>query len=209
MQIWFAIMAWVMKMFAENLRAARNKKGYTQDDVAEHLGVKRQTYSSYERSKSVPDAMTLNKLSKFFDVSVDALLDSEEHKKAALSQSQDGVHGYDEDDTQLAPLIKILRNLKSDAIEQITPLIQDIHELPKNRKHASVENETAERIKKIASEARIILKDAGATTLAGDRIIKKRKHSELGKLINEMESLGLELVSKIEIFETENHSDLE
>ena len=150
-------MMWVMKMLATNLRTARNNKGYMQDDVAKHLGVKRQTYSAYERSKSIPDALTLNKLSKFFDVNVDDILGSDDpadaQKKTVMSQNQGGLLGY-EDDAQLVPLIEILRNLKSDAIEQIAPLIEDMYELPKYRKNLNIENETAERIKKIAANAR-------------------------------------------------------
>ena len=205
-------MGWVMKMLATNLRTARNNKGYTQDDVAEHLGVKRQTYSAYERSKSIPDALTLNKLAKFFDVNVDDILGNENlsdtQKKATMNQSPDSLINQEED-IQLLPLIKILRNLKPDAIEQITPLVEVLHELPKYRKDSSIDNEMAGHIKKVASNARIILKDAGATTIAGDRIIKKSKHKNLGKMINELESLALELVSKIANLEQEENSNLE
>jgi transcriptional regulator with XRE-family HTH domain len=149
MQADIAIMVWVMKMLAKNLRTARNAKGYTQDDVAEHLGVKRQTYSAYERSKSIPDAITLNKLAKFYDVSVDNLFGDDEpgeaHEKAA---SNDGLRGLVGDDVQLAPIIELLRNLTPDAVDQIAPIIQDMHELPKHRKTPSIETETAERLKR-------------------------------------------------------------
>jgi len=64
-------------MLQERLKLARKNKGYTQDDVANFLNVKRQTYSAYERGVSIPDAMTLNKLSNFFEVKVGFLLEDE------------------------------------------------------------------------------------------------------------------------------------
>ncbi len=61
-------------MLNEILKTARKSKGMTQDDVALLLNVKRQTYSAYERGVSVPDAITLNKLASYFEVSTDYLL---------------------------------------------------------------------------------------------------------------------------------------
>lgn len=59
------------------LKESREARGLTQDDVAEHLKVKRQTYSAYERNKSIPDALTLDKLACLFGVSNDYLLSRE------------------------------------------------------------------------------------------------------------------------------------
>jgi len=61
----------------KRLKNAREAKGLTQDDVANYLNVKRQTYSAYERNKSVPDALTLDKLAGLFEVSNDYLLGRE------------------------------------------------------------------------------------------------------------------------------------
>jgi len=61
-------------MLGEILKKVRNDLRYTQDDVAEHLNVIRQTYSAYETGRSKPDSETLNALAKFFDVSADYLL---------------------------------------------------------------------------------------------------------------------------------------
>lgn len=61
----------------QRLKDAREAKGLTQDDVADYLKVKRQTYSAYERNKSIPDALTLDKLAGLFEVSNDYLLSRE------------------------------------------------------------------------------------------------------------------------------------
>lgn len=62
-------------MFGEKLKELRLKKKMTQDEMAAILNVKRQTYSAYERSVSMPEPNTLVTLADYFDVSIDFLLD--------------------------------------------------------------------------------------------------------------------------------------
>ena len=76
-------------MLKDNLKKSRTAKGYTQDDVAEFLNVKRQTYSAYERGVSVPDAHTLNKLSEYFGVSASDLLGEIKAPQAELSEKDE------------------------------------------------------------------------------------------------------------------------
>ena len=61
-------------MRVDRLIAMRSVKGLTQDNVAELLGVKRQTYGAYERGVSTPDAVTIIELAKIFGTSSDYLL---------------------------------------------------------------------------------------------------------------------------------------
>lgn len=63
-----------MNVIGERLRKEREAKGLIQDQVADFLNVKRQTYSAYERGISIPDALTLKKLTEYFGVSADYLL---------------------------------------------------------------------------------------------------------------------------------------
>ena len=58
-------------MLSERLKKIRKGKHITQDEIAGYLGVKRQTYSAYERGVSVPDSLTLKKLADYFEVSTD------------------------------------------------------------------------------------------------------------------------------------------
>lgn len=55
----------------KDLRKARN---LTQDNVAEFLGVSKNTISRYENGEREPDHDTLLRLAGYFDVSVDFLL---------------------------------------------------------------------------------------------------------------------------------------
>lgn len=61
-------------MFGENLKILRNKKGYTQENLAIKINVVRQTVSKWEKGLSVPDADTLQKIAEVLEVSVSELL---------------------------------------------------------------------------------------------------------------------------------------
>ena len=57
------------------LRSLRKKKAKTQKDVAAFLGVDRTTYVKYEVGEHQPDRNTLIKLSDYFGVSIEYLID--------------------------------------------------------------------------------------------------------------------------------------
>lgn len=61
-------------MFSENLKTARKAKGITQEELAMHLNVVRQTISKWEKGLSVPDADLLIRLSEMLEVPVSKLL---------------------------------------------------------------------------------------------------------------------------------------
>lgn len=64
-------------MLQENIRAFRQKKGMTQEELASRLHVVRQTVSKWEKGLSVPDAELLIRLAEVLEVSVAQLLGSE------------------------------------------------------------------------------------------------------------------------------------
>lgn len=55
----------------------RKKNKKTQAEIAEVLNVARNTYQGYEAGRNEPDIDTLKKLSKYFDVSIDYLVENE------------------------------------------------------------------------------------------------------------------------------------
>ena len=61
-------------MLSEILKDLRSQKKVTQDEMAQLLNIKRQTYSAYERGVSLPDIHALMKMAEFFGVSTDYLL---------------------------------------------------------------------------------------------------------------------------------------
>jgi len=58
----------------ENLKKLRKYKGYTQQNIADHLNIAKSTYSRYENGSIKLDPETIIKLSIFFDVASDFLL---------------------------------------------------------------------------------------------------------------------------------------
>ena len=60
------------------LKAYRKKNGYTQDEIAEKLGVSRQAVAKWERGESVPDIESVVLLAGIFGVTVDVLIKSTE-----------------------------------------------------------------------------------------------------------------------------------
>lgn len=55
-------------------KECRNKKGVTQQDVADVLNITRAGYSNIENGKREPDYESLCKLADYFEVSIDYLL---------------------------------------------------------------------------------------------------------------------------------------
>lgn len=64
-------------MLKQRLISARKGAGLTQEDVAKFLGIRRQTYSAYERGVSTPDANTIARLASLFSVSAGELVTGE------------------------------------------------------------------------------------------------------------------------------------
>lgn len=61
------------KSFADNLRRLRLEKEYTQENLAEKLGVAPQSVSRWECGTTLPDVMLLPALAKLYGVTVDDL----------------------------------------------------------------------------------------------------------------------------------------
>ena len=60
--------------FNDNLRAARERKGMTQKELAENIGVAKSTYSLYESGNREPNVQTIKKIADILNVSADELL---------------------------------------------------------------------------------------------------------------------------------------
>lgn len=56
------------------LRELRQKKGVTQEAIADHLGITQQSVGKWERGEGYPDITLLPKLALYFNVTVDELL---------------------------------------------------------------------------------------------------------------------------------------
>lgn len=58
-----------------SLYNARKKSGFTQEQVAEHLGVSRQTISKWELNETLPDICQSKRLAEFYHVTLDELIE--------------------------------------------------------------------------------------------------------------------------------------
>ena len=62
----------------ENLSTLRKKHGFTQEQVAEKVGVSRQAVAKWESGDTVPDIMNCVSLARLYGVSLDDLVNYEE-----------------------------------------------------------------------------------------------------------------------------------
>lgn len=63
------------------LKMIRKRKNLNQLKVAFDLNISREALSHYENGKRSPDVQMLRKLSQYFGVSIDFLVNGEEYKK--------------------------------------------------------------------------------------------------------------------------------
>lgn len=75
----------------QKLQKARKSQELTQEQIAEQLGITRQTISNWENNKSYPDIVSLIKLSDIYQVSLDSLLKGDEAMVKHLAKSTDTV----------------------------------------------------------------------------------------------------------------------
>lgn len=64
-----------------NLFQARKRAGLSQEQVAEKLGVSRQTISKWETDESVPDIYQSKKLAKIYSLTLDELIEFDLNQK--------------------------------------------------------------------------------------------------------------------------------
>ena len=63
-------------MLKENLVTLRNLHGYSQEDIAEKIGISRQAYAKWESGATVPDIEKSMLLADFYGVTLDSLIRS-------------------------------------------------------------------------------------------------------------------------------------
>ena len=61
-------------MIADKIKNTRTIKKLTQEQAAEDLNVSRQTISNWENGKSLPDIVSIIRMSELYDLSLDELL---------------------------------------------------------------------------------------------------------------------------------------
>lgn len=67
-------------MIAQNIQALRARDSFTQEALAERLGVSRQTVAKWESGEAVPDLVNAQSLSRLFKVRLDDLVNHSEER---------------------------------------------------------------------------------------------------------------------------------
>lgn len=72
-------------MFGDIIQMLRNSRNYSQVQLAEKLGISKQTVSNWENNNILPSIDMLLKLSKLFSVSCDYLLEQQDRTFLEIS----------------------------------------------------------------------------------------------------------------------------
>ena len=118
------------------IKKLRQEKGVYQADLAKYLGLKQQTISAYENGTNEPDLKTLNKIAKYFDVSIDYLIgrsnvrDPADKIAQAIGDEQDLKRFWEEvkKRRELKLLFKQIKDLPPDHIKRIIRIIKAIED---------------------------------------------------------------------------------
>ena len=78
-----------MMSISEKLKQARLLANLTQEELAEKIGVSRQTISNWENARSYPDIVSIVTLSNAYDISLDSLLKGDDYMLKHLKDSTD------------------------------------------------------------------------------------------------------------------------
>ena len=70
----------------KKLKYIREQAGFTQEQIAEAVLVSRQTISNWENAKSLPDLISIIKLSELYNISVDELLKSDKKMQQKIEK---------------------------------------------------------------------------------------------------------------------------
>ena len=61
-------------MLKENISILRSVNRYSQEEVAEKIGISRQAYAKWEKGETVPDVERCQKLAELYGVTIDSLV---------------------------------------------------------------------------------------------------------------------------------------
>lgn len=73
-------------IFSERLKKEREKRGWSQAELAERIHVSRQSVSKWETAKNYPSIEVIINLSDLFEITIDELLRSDEELKEKVIQ---------------------------------------------------------------------------------------------------------------------------
>lgn len=81
-------------MISKNLLILRKRAGYSQEEVAEKIGVSRQAVGKWESGESMPDVSNCAALAQLYEVTLDDLVNYDEHTSQGLPIPPQGKHVF-------------------------------------------------------------------------------------------------------------------
>lgn len=116
----------------ERIRALRTKRGFTQEEMAEKLGMNRANFSNYERNIAIPPGDTLAQIADILKTSTDYLLGRTDDP--AINESRT----HQKEDSALPPLVRAwlradVSDLTEKEKEELTDDLSEYFEMRKRR----------------------------------------------------------------------------
>lgn len=81
-------------MIGENITKLRKRYNYSQEEVAEKIGVTKQTIAQWESGESIPDVLHSNALAELFDIALDNLVNFEANEVGMQDLPPKGKHMF-------------------------------------------------------------------------------------------------------------------
>ena len=117
--------------FADQLKKARLNMGFTQQQVADAMGITNSTYCGYETGKRKPDVEKIKRLAKILNTSGDILLETE-YKIELFSPENAILHVHMTEDSQFTDLYKIWIHLNDTGKQKLMDNANDLVQIYKN-----------------------------------------------------------------------------
>ena len=126
---WYEYSLYCMSLFSKNLRFLRKKGNYKQEEIAALFNKQANTIGNWENQKSEPNLAELQKLSEYFRVDAQELLNNDLESQSFRQSKESGTIGFQSDSNQIEEALKTFANDGSqDAFWVILRELRLVHE---------------------------------------------------------------------------------
>ncbi len=124
-----------MATFATRLKELRGKSGLSQPQLAQEIGVTKQTISLWERGPRRPDFQTMENLSDFFNVKLGYLLGEIDDDTPAVEMDDESAARVftEEDDREIEHLTSMMAQLSYDTLRIVSATIAEAYRLDREK----------------------------------------------------------------------------
>ena len=118
-----------MVKIADRIKQLRKKKGVSQSQLAEAIGVKKNTVSTWERGTRKPDFAALQLLSEYFEISLEYLLGTSDEEETRFKPSQEDLdfYAFSEKADEIKESTELLSRLSDKSRKIVEELIASIY----------------------------------------------------------------------------------